>query len=78
MKRILVIACGITLCGILAAVAQTAQERAACRGDVFHLCTAAQIGLAAVGNRQGIYACFREHRRELSTACDRVLKNHGY
>jgi hypothetical protein len=78
MKRILAIALAITLGGVLAASAQTAQERAACRGDVFRLCTAAQIALATVGDRQGIYACFRRHRRELSKSCDRVLKNHGY
>jgi hypothetical protein len=64
-----------TVCG---AEAQTAQERAACRGDVFRLCTAAQIALATVGDRRGIYACFKQHRREVSRACDRVLKSRGY
>lgn len=78
MKRALIVALGITLCGALAAMAQTVQERAACRGDVFRLCTAAQIALATVGDRHGIYACFKQHRRELSKACDRVLKSHGY
>jgi hypothetical protein len=78
MKRIVCIVLGITLCGVLAAVAQTAQERAACRGDVFRLCTAAQIALATVGDRGGVYACFAAHRRELSRGCDRVLKSHGY
>ena len=78
MKRILGIVLGITLCGVLAAMAQTAQERTACRDDVFSLCSAAQIARATVGDRQGIYACFKQHRRELSRGCDRVLKTHGY
>lgn len=78
MRALLAIIVGITLCGVFAAAAQTARERAACRGDAFRLCTAAQIALATVGDRQGIYACFAQHRRELSRACDRVLKNYGY
>jgi hypothetical protein len=78
MKRMICIALGIMLCAVPAAVAQTGQERAACRGDAFRLCTPAQIALAAVGDRQGIYACFAQHRNELSRRCDRVLKLHGY
>jgi len=78
MKCILGVVLGIALCGVPAAMAQTAQESAACRGDVFRLCTAAQIALATVGDRHGIYACFKKHRHDLSKACDRVLKNHGY
>jgi len=61
-----------------AAHAQTASERAACRPDVFRLCTVAQIAHAALGDRSGIYACFKAHRRELSPSCNRVLKRHGY
>lgn len=68
----------VSLAVITAAGAQTAAERAACRPDVFRLCTAGQIALAALGDRQGIYECFRQHRRELSRACDRVLRKHGY
>lgn len=58
--------------------AQTASERAACKPDVFRLCAVRQIAAAALGDRAGIYACFRAHRHDLSPACDRVLKNHGY
>lgn len=58
--------------------AQTAKEKAACRPDVFRLCAAGAIAAAALGDRQGIYECFKQHRRELSRACDRVLRNHGY
>jgi len=75
MVRIVAIV-GIMLCAA-AAEAQTSAERAACRPDVFRLCSAEQIALAAMGDRSGIYACFREHRRDLSRACDRVLKAHG-
>jgi hypothetical protein len=45
---------------------------------VFRLCSAGEIAAAAFGDRAGIYACFRAHRSEVSPACDRVLKNHGY
>lgn len=58
--------------------AQTASERAACKPDAFRLCAASEIAAAALGGRAGIYACFRAHRHDLSPACDRVLKNHGY
>jgi len=68
----------ITLAGADAAAAQTAAERTACRPDVFRLCAAGAIAAAAVGDRQGIYDCFQEHRRQLSRACDRVLRSHGY
>jgi hypothetical protein len=60
------------------AAAQTSSERQACKPDVFRLCSAGEIAAAALGDRAGIYACFRAHRRDLSPACDRVLKNHGY
>lgn len=79
MMRTLVIVAGVALCAIVAqARAQTASERAACKPDVFRLCTASQIAAAALGKRDGIYACFAAHRRELSPACDAVLKTHGY
>lgn len=61
-----------------AAHAQTAAEKNACRADVFRLCTAGQIALAVVGDRSGIFACLRDHRRELSEPCDRVMRSHGY
>ena len=56
----------------------TADQQQACMGDVFRLCSAAEIAAAALGDRSGIYACFRAHRPDLSPACDRVLKSHGY
>jgi hypothetical protein len=80
MKRILAIVLAITFAAGAAAdaAAQTASERRACKPDVFRLCSAAEIAAAALGDRAGIYVCFRTHRREVSPACDRVLTNHGY
>lgn len=62
----------------LPCAAQTAAERAACKPDAQRLCSAGTMLAAALGDRQYIYACFAAHRRELSKACDRVLKSHGY
>ena len=78
MKRILAIAFAMTLAAATAAAAQTSSERQACKPDAFRLCTAAEIAAAALGDRSGIYACFRAHRSDVSPACDRVLKSHGY
>ncbi len=83
MKHVLGLVLAATLGGgavaaVVEARAQSASERAACKPDVFRLCAAGQIAAAALGDRSGIYACFRAHRRDLSPACDRVLKNHGY
>lgn len=77
MKRVFAIALAIMLVAA-DATAQTSSERQACKPDVFRLCSAAVIAAAALGDRAGIYACFRANRHELSPACDRVLKNHGY
>jgi hypothetical protein len=77
MKRVFAVVLIMLAAGADAA-AQTASERQACKPDVFRLCSAADIAAAAIGDRAGIYACFREHRRDLSPACDRVLKAHGY
>jgi len=68
----------VVLAATAAAGAQTASERQACKPDVFRLCSAGVIAAAALGDRAGIYACFRAHRSEVSPACDRVLKHHGY
>lgn len=68
----------IAFAALRGADAQTAREKAACRPDVFRLCSAGAIAAAALGDRQGIYDCFRQHRRELSRVCDRVMKIHGY
>lgn len=78
MKRVLAIALAVMVAATADAAAQTSSERQACKPDVFRLCSAAEIAAAALGDRAGIYACFRAHRHELSPACDRVLKNHGY
>lgn len=80
MKRMFAFALAVTFITGAAAEsrAQTASERAACKPDVFRLCAAREIAAAALGDRAGIYACFRAHRYDLSPACDRVLKNHGY
>ena len=80
MTRALAIAfaLAVTLAAAADAAAQTSSESQACKPDVFRLCSAAEIAAAAFGDRTGIYACFRAHRSELSPACDRVLKNHGY
>lgn len=78
MKRVLAIALAVMFAATVDAAAQTSSERQACKPDVFRLCSAGEIAAAALGDRTGIYACFRAHRRDVSAACDRVLKNHGY
>jgi hypothetical protein len=78
MMRIFAFVLAVMFAAAAEARAQTASERAACKPDVFRLCAARQIAAAALGDRIGIYACFRAHRHDLSPACDRVLKNHGY
>lgn len=78
MKRVLAIVLAVTLAAAGDVAAQTSIERQACKPDVFRLCSAAEIAAAAFGDRSGIYACFRAHRSDVSSACDRVLKNHGY
>jgi len=78
MMRISAIALAAMLATAADAVAQTSSDRQACKPDVFRLCSAGEIAAAALGDRAGIYACFRAHRSEVSPACDRVLKNHGY
>lgn len=78
MKRVIAIVFGIGMCGIISAAAQTGQEKAACRPDAFRLCSFADLLRAGMGDREGIFQCFKQHRRELSPPCDRVLKSHGY
>lgn len=80
MKRVLAFVFAVvwTVAAATEVRAQTASEHAACKPDVFRLCAAKEIAAAALGERAGIYACFRVHRHDLSPACDRVLKNHGY
>lgn len=62
------------------ASAQTAAEKSACKADAYRFCTACIPGAVATlgGNRQCFYDCFSAHRRQLSRACDRVMKSHGY
>lgn len=78
MKRVLALTLAVMVAATADAAAQSSSERQACKPDVFRLCSAAEVAAAALGDRAGIYACFRAHRHELSPACDRVLKNHGY
>jgi len=78
MKHVIALALAITFAAIADAAAQTSNERQACKPDVFRLCSAAEIAAAALGDRSGVYACFRAHRNDVSPACDRVLKSHGY
>ena len=79
MKRILAFVLAVMFAAAASeTLAQTASDRAACKPDVFRLCAPREIAAAALGDRASIYACFRAHRYDLSPACDRVLKNHGY
>lgn len=78
MKPVLIIIIGVWFASSGAAAAQTVSERTACKRDVLRLCTAAQIATAMLGDHQGIYDCFRQHRGDLSRTCDRVLRQHGY
>lgn len=58
-------------------LAQTVQERAACRPDAFRFCSFGALTSAALGNRDGIVDCFRKNRFHLSKKCSDVLAAHG-
>ena len=52
----------------LAAAAHTKEDEAACKPDVFRLCS------AAIPNQTRIVACLERNKRHLSSACSRVLQ----
>lgn len=54
-----------------AAMAQTAQEQAACRSDAKKLCS------SHVGNAAAMKTCLRENKASLSEACLKVIEKHG-
>ncbi len=53
------------------AVAQSAQERAACSGDFKKLCP----GVLPGGGR--VLDCLAKHKDAVSPACKKVLESHG-
>jgi hypothetical protein len=61
----------------------TAAEKAACKPDALRLCSFVQLAEALAvcihtPRCAPIHKCFKEHRREIGPACDRVLKRHRY
>lgn len=52
--------------------------REACTDDALHFCPMRALLAAAGGDLRGVRACFVRHRRDLSAACGRVLRRHGY
>jgi hypothetical protein len=77
-----VILAALTLCACVVAKAASVtvppDVRTACTGDAMKFCPMRVLLAAAAGNVRGIHLCFSRHRRELSDACDRVLRRHGY
>lgn len=51
--------------------AETAEERYACIGDAFRLCG------EAIPNRERVFACFVEKRRDLSNGCRAVIDQYA-
>ena len=51
----------------MTASARTKEDEAACRPDVFRLCS------AAIPNQTRIVACLERNKRQLSSACYRVF-----
>jgi hypothetical protein len=69
------IAFSVLFLGVLAlsgqAIAQTAEEQAACKGDFEKFCQGTEPG----GGR--IIACLSKHMSELSAECQKVVKANG-
>jgi hypothetical protein len=84
MKRTLAIVLGLSLCGVIAAAAQTQAEIDACKPDAFELCPtciAKATWAKIVGHkidRACFFACFKQYRKQLSPACDQVMRNHRH
>jgi hypothetical protein len=53
------------------AIAQTAEEKAACRSDAMKYCS------SHVGKPQAMNSCLKEHKADLSEACRKVVEAHG-
>jgi hypothetical protein len=71
MKKIALVAATLLLCSFQSAVAQTAQERAACQGDFKKLCPGVMPG----GGRP--IACLSQHADKLSPDCKKVIDAHA-
>ena len=76
--RLSIRARGAALCAALAlaalatpATAETAEERAACRPDVYRLCA------GEIPSRVRIVACLARKRSQLSAACAQVFRVSG-
>ncbi len=52
--------------------------REACTDDAMHFCPMRALLAAATGDLRGVRVCLARHRRDLSPACGRVLRRHGY
>ena len=81
MFRIIVLSVALNLAVGMAAHAQTpsergnASERAACHPDVIKFCkTQLEVNPNDAG---GILNCLQTNRAKISTACQKVLTNHG-
>lgn len=55
----------------IAGVQVTAAERRACGSDVVRLCR------DMVPDMRAVFACMRDKRAQLSSACDKVARAHG-
>ena len=79
MQRVFAIVLGITACGVVAALAVTREEVAACYPDAVRLCGVARNAPEpSAAEKLRVGACMLLHRDELSPRCRAVLKAHGF
>lgn len=77
MKRCAAVILGLATC-LGSAHAYTKAEETYCWPEVKRLCTVGQIAEAALGNYDGVKACFASHHRDISRAClDAIHKANG-
>lgn len=71
MIKVAFMALALVAANSAVAMAQTAEEKAACRSDAMKYCS------SHVGKPQEMNACLAEHKSDLSEACRKVVEAHG-
>lgn len=71
MTRSILAALALVAFGASAAMAQTAQEKEACRSDAIKYCS------ANIGKPDQMKACLEQHKADLSEECRKVVEAHG-
>lgn len=71
MTRSIFAALAFIAFGASSGMAQTEQEKAACRSDAIKYCS------ANIGKPDQMKACLEQHKADLSEACLKVVEAHG-